>query len=333
MFFQNAFKGENEWWKWLLIPFLSFFGYVFGQIPLAIGVFYYAAKNNLSEKYTQDEVADLLNSLDFAAIGMDSNVAIFLMLLMFVCMAAVLVLFVQVLHKRSWKTLITPLEMINWRKIGFSFLLWAGFSLALEIVSYLSDPSSYTLTFNLFRFLPLLLIVLLLMPIQTTTEELLFRGYLMQGLGRLSGSKIVALIITSILFGLMHIMNPEVKEFGMGIMMTYYISVGIFLGLLTIMDDSLELAIGVHAATNMFSALFVSYEGGALQTDAIFRTEVVNVGLMLPVFLVVATVFFIICWRKYRWEGWSRLLEPVIPPAPPPLPNIEVSDTSSSVDV
>lgn len=324
MFFQNAFKGENEWWKWLLVPILAFMGYLFGQIPLAIGIFYYVAKNNLAAEYTQEELADLLSSLNFKAIGMDTNLAIFLMLLMFVCMAAVLILFVKVLHKRDWKTLITPLETINWSKIRFAFFLWGGFSLLLEAVSYISDPSVYTLTFDLMRFLPLLVIIILLMPIQTTTEELLFRGYLMQGIGRLSGSKVVPLVVTSILFGLMHIMNPEVDKFGMGIMMTYYMTVGAFLGLLTIMDDSLELAIGVHAATNMFSALFVSYEGGALQTDSIFRTEVVNVGLMLPVFLVVATIFFVICWRKYEWEGWDKLLEPVVPPAPPPVPTTDV---------
>ncbi len=323
MFFQNAYKGENEWWKWLLVPFLAFMGYLFGQIPLAIGIIYYSAKNKLGEQYTQDELEELLNRLDFQALGMDANLALFLMLLMFVCMAATLILFVKVFHKRDWKSLITPFERIDWAKIRFAFFLWGGFSIALEAVSYFSDPSVYTLTFEPMRFLPLLVIVLLLMPIQTTTEELLFRGYLMQGIGRLAGNKIVPLIITSILFGLMHIMNPEVKEFGLGIMMTYYITVGAFLGLLTIMDDSLELAIGVHAATNMFSALFVSYEGGALQTDAIFRTEVVNVGLMLPVFMVVATLFFIICWRKYRWEGWSKLMEPVVPPPPPPLPSTE----------
>jgi hypothetical protein len=102
-----------------------------------------------------------------------------------------------------------------------------------------------------------------------------------------------------------------VEEFGVGIMFTYYASVGFFLGLITVMDGSLELALGVHAATNMFSALFVSYEGGALKTYAIFNTEVVNVGLMLPIFFVVAAIYFIICWKKYKWEGWRRLLEPI----------------------
>ncbi len=311
MFFQKAYSGENETWKWILIPLLAIVGYILGQFPLGAAMIYYTAKNDLSSKYSEAELMEIWSAVDFEVLGIDLNLGLFLALLMFVFMAIALLFFHSIFHKRHWKTLITPFERINWSKIFFSFLLWLGFTIVIESVSYFVAPETYTLNFDFKNFAILVLIVILLMPIQTTTEELLFRGYLLQGFGLLTKNKLTAIIITSVLFSLLHMMNPEVKEFGWEIMFAYYASVGFFLGLITVMDGTLELAIGVHAATNMFSALFMTYEGGALQTYAIFRTEVVNVGLMLPVFFVVASIYFIICWKKYKWEGWRKLLEPI----------------------
>ena len=106
----------------------------------------------------------------------------------------------------------------------------------------------------------------------------------------------------------MHGANPEVSKFGWGIMMSYYIGTGLFLGIITLMDDSLELALGVHAATNIFAATMVTFEGAALQTPALFKTEIVNIELMIPVFFVFASIFTLICARKYGWSNWQKLL-------------------------
>lgn len=189
------------------------------------------------------------------------------------------------------------------------------FSIIIELMSYFMDPSVYTFRFNLGSFLPLLAIALLILPIQTSFEELFFRGYLMQALGQVVNKKWFALILTSVLFGLMHIANPEVTKFGTGIMMSYYIGIGLVLGIITVMDNSLELALGVHAATNIFGAIFVTFDGSALQTDALFKTSVINVELMLPVTFVVSAVFIFICSRKYGWTNWQeKLLGEVLSP-------------------
>ena len=84
----------------------------------------------------------------------------------------------------------------------------------------------------------------------------------------------------------MHAMNPEIEEFGMGVMMTYYITVAIVLGIITLLDDGLELAIGLHVAVNVFGALIITYRGSAIQTDALFRTSAVYPVLMIVMFLL-----------------------------------------------
>ena len=102
-------------------------------------------------------------------------------------------------------------------------------------------------------------------------------------------------------------MNPEVQEFGVFNMMFYYVSVALFLAIITVLDDGLELAMGVHIATNVYGSLMVSYEGSVLQTPAIFKMLVPHVGLMTIVFFVSALVFYILANRKYQIGRWWKL--------------------------
>ena len=79
----------------------------------------------------------------------------------------------------------------------------------------------------------------------------------MQGFGNLARNKWFPLVMTSLVFGLMHIFNPEVSKMGY-IVLVYYIGTGLFLGLMTLMDEGLELALGFHAANNLIGALLVT---------------------------------------------------------------------------
>jgi hypothetical protein len=91
--------------------------------------------------------------------------------------------------------------------------------------------------------------------------------------------------------------------------MTYYIGVGLFLGIITLLDNSLELALGIHAATNIYGALFVTFKGSALQTPALFRISEMNVSLMLLLFFIMAALFMLIAGRKYKWNNMGEILK------------------------
>ena len=90
-------------------------------------------------------------------------------------------------------------------------------------------------------------------------------------------------------------------------MMVFYISFGLILGIITIMDDGLELPLGIHAANNIFAAVFVSYEGGALQTSALFKVKEFNPEMMLGLWFALAILTIIIFSRKYKWSAFSKL--------------------------
>ena len=100
-----------------------------------------------------------------------------------------------------------------------------------------------------------------------------------------------------------------------GIIMLYYIGTGLFLGVITLMDEGLELALGFHAGNNLVGALLVTADWTAFQTHSIFKdVSDPSTGLdtMLPVF-VIYPLFLWLMARQYGWSDWSRkLIGPVL---------------------
>jgi hypothetical protein len=137
----------------------------------------------------------------------------------------------------------------------------------------------------------------------------MFRGYLMQGIGVISRYRWVALILTSLIFGLMHFANPEVSVLGPVIMISY-IGTGFLLGIMTLMDEGLELALGFHAGNNLITALLVTANWTAFQTDSVLiYTEKPTAGfdVLIPV-LVIYPIYLLIMAKVYKWKNWNSKL-------------------------
>ena len=131
----------------------------------------------------------------------------------------------------------------------------------------------------------------------------------MQGFGLWFRKSFVALILTSVIFGLLHGLNPEVEKLGM-ISMVFYIGTGLVLGIFTLMDDGLELALGFHAANNIVAAVLVTADWTVFQTDALLKdTSEPSVGwdMFVPVLIFYPLVIFIFS-RKYGWKDWKNKL-------------------------
>jgi membrane protease YdiL (CAAX protease family) len=139
----------------------------------------------------------------------------------------------------------------------------------------------------------------------------------------------VPLLITSSIFGLLHIANPEVEKLGYSIMV-YYIGTGLFLGIITLMDDGLELALGFHAANNLFTALLVTANWTAFQTHSVLKDvsepSLGFIDLVLPVFIIFPILLFIF-GKKYKWTNWKGKLFGVIEPTEENEINTISSDT------
>jgi membrane protease YdiL (CAAX protease family) len=159
----------------------------------------------------------------------------------------------------------------------------------------------------------------LLFPCQIGLEEYLFRGYLMQQIGIVVKNRWFPLVFTSVVFGLFHGANPEVAEMGYGVMV-FYIGTGFLLGIMTLMDESLELALGFHLGNNMMAALLITSDYSAIHTDAVFKYSGVEnpADVLNEMIISIAIVYPIILYifaKRYNWKDWSsKLTGKVLPP-------------------
>lgn len=202
-----------------------------------------------------------------------------------------LFLAVRLVHKRPFLTLITPLNQIDWRRFGQGFLLYFALIAIGALVEYLITPEIYTFTLNWTQFVPFLLLMILLIPIQTSAEEFLFRGYLLQATGQIIQNEWVLAIINGLLFMLPHLGNPEVASAPV-LLALFFFGIGAFLALITLKDQKLELALGAHCANNLFTGIFVNYSNSVLQTESVFLISELNALYSLIAMLVSAVLFY-----------------------------------------
>ncbi|WP_027136520.1 CPBP family intramembrane glutamic endopeptidase [Gaetbulibacter saemankumensis] len=302
MYINQAFKGLNDWWRYLIGLFIIIVAVIIGQMPFTIAV----AVKALS-------AGDNITSLDQSTMMtlLEPNLNLFLMLLSFAVGLVALLFVVRYIHNQTFTQLTTTRKTIDWKRFWFIFLTWGTLSSALVIGDYYMSPENYVLNFDLVPFLILCVIAIIFVPLQTSFEEYLFRGYLMQGLGVITKTNWLPLIITSIVFGLLHIANPEVEKLGY-VIMVYYIGTGLFLGIMTLMDGGLELSLGFHAANNLFTALLVTADWTAFQTHSILKDmsdpgEMPMSEVLIPVF-VLFPILLLILSRIYGWKNWKEKL-------------------------
>jgi membrane protease YdiL (CAAX protease family) len=285
--------------------FAAFFGYFLFQMIMILPLISAATSNGLS----MSEITSNPNVLfDPAKVGINKSLLLALMMGMFVFTLLFLWLAIKFIQQKTLSSIMTGFEKIRWGRYFFSFTIWGTLIVILTLVSYFTAPQDIEVRFNAPRFLVLLLVALVFIPIQTATEELIFRGYLMQGFGIAFKNAIIPLILTSVLFGAMHASNPEARAHGLLIMMPYYIFFGAFLGMLTLLDEGAELSMGIHCANNLVSSLLVTSKNSVLQTDAIFYTTVENPGSEFLTWIVLASICFFILFKKYKLNNWKLLI-------------------------
>jgi len=290
-----------------------------GAIPLLIGYITKAA----SDPSIVSEIAE--NPNDLGVLGLDPNIGLFMMLFPFLIGLFTYIILVKPLNNRTFKLTVNGTGTFRWNRFLVSALVWTILSAAYFLIYLKLDPSNFSLKNTSVTLVPLIAISLIFMPFQAAFEEVLFRGYLMQGFVVLLRNRWFPLVITSVLFGLMHAFNPEVKEFGFFSMMPQYILFGLIFGIVTIFDDGIEAAIGAHAANNIFICILVTHESSALQTPAVYEQQNVYPATEFAALLVTGIIFLVILKIIFKWGSYSLVLSSVEPkPEPDQSPYTDV---------
>ena len=290
-YIQQAFTGKLGMWKYVVVS-VFFFGFM-GLNLLAIFLLDFDMDQIMKDQIVQK----------------GSNQVLFENLIPFAIGLGGVFFWVKYIHNQRIRTLTTTRKKVDWKRVFFAFLVWGFITAFFIFIDYQVSPEDYIFNFQLEPFLYLVLIAVLLIPLQTSFEEYFFRGYLMQGLGVASKNRWFPLIFTSLIFGLLHIANPEVEKLGYGILV-YYIGTGFFLGIITLMDEGLELALGFHAANNLITALLVTANWTAFQTNSVLidvSMPKLGADVYLPVFVVFPVLVYIFS-KKYGWTNWKEKL-------------------------
>lgn len=305
---ESSFTGKNSPWRYIVMfAVILIATNTVGAIPLLIGYISKAA----SDPSVVSDIAK--NPNDLGVLGLDPNMGLFMMLFPFLIGLLAFIILVKPLNYRTFKLTVNGTGTFRWNRFLVSALVWTILSAVYFFIYLKIDPSNFSLKNTSETLIPLILISLIFIPFQAAFEEVLFRGYLMQGFAVLLRNRWFPLVITSVLFGLMHAFNPEVEEFGFLTMMPQYILFGLIFGIVTILDDGIEAAIGAHAANNAFLCIMVTHDSSALQTPAVYEQQNVYPFTEFAALLVTSLVFLVIMKMIFKWGSYSLVLSSVKP--------------------
>ncbi|MFZ2339044.1 MAG: CPBP family intramembrane glutamic endopeptidase [Bacteroidales bacterium] len=306
---ESSFTGRNAVWRYIVMfAAILLATNTIGALPLLLGY---------SSKVADDpeligKIADDPGNL--GVLGFEPNIGLLMNLFPFIIGILAFVLLIRPLNNRTFGATINGARRFRWDRFLKSALVWLILSALYLFVYMKADPSNFRLNNASGTLLPLILICLALIPFQAAFEEILFRGYLMQGFAVLFRNRWVPVVLTSVLFGLMHSFNPEVDEFGFMMMMPQYITFGLIFGIVTILDDGIEAATGAHAANNIFLCIMVTNKSSALQTDAMYEQMNVYPMTEFAGLLITGILFVVVMKMLLKWDSWSLLTARVEPP-------------------
>jgi membrane protease YdiL (CAAX protease family) len=304
---ESTFTGKNNVWRYIVMfAVVLIVSNSIGALPLLIT----AAMKSITnpDVFTQLSV----NPNDYSILGLEPTIGLAMMLFPFIAGLAAFILLVKPLNNRTLVNTINGTGRIRWNRFFISATVWLILS-ALYLLLYLKlDPSNFTLNNRSLSLITLTLISVLFIPFQAAFEEVLFRGYLMQGFSAILRNRWFPLLMTSVLFGLMHAFNPEVKEFGFLTMIPQYILFGLIFGVITILDDGIEAAMGAHTANNVFLCIMVTNQSSALQTPALYKQLNIFPWTEFAGLLFSGIVFVYILKIIFGWDDFSVLFKKIL---------------------
>jgi membrane protease YdiL (CAAX protease family) len=178
---------------------------------------------------------------------------------------------VRLLLKTNLKTLATDKPRFNFSLALQCGSLYALICLLFLLISSIAKPQDYRFLLQDFpQKLLLLPFVLLITPLQTTSEEFLLRCLPVRIFSRgkfLKKRQHILIIsgLSALFFCLPHLSNQELA-FGSNqvAVLSYYLLFGFGGTYLSILSDGFEVSMGIHAANNLFIALVCNYEHSSL---------------------------------------------------------------------
>jgi uncharacterized protein len=289
--------GKYRGWRYVLGLMIILFAWMIAAnfasaiVALAIG--------------GQEGVA-ALSRLDYAAFG--SIWGFVVVMAGFPVFLAGILIVITLIHQRHPRTLVTARDQISWRRVGHGFV--AGFVpwvLLGGLGQYLLYPDTFSFNSDLKTFALFVPIALILTAIQTTTEELFFRGYIVQGASLIWSNRVFLAIVSAVIFTLPHATNPESQEGGwIGMFLGLFVGTGLLFAIVSLIDGTTELAIGAHFANNIAYFLLFNWSGSFFAAPSLFSISEYHARFYDIISLVLIPVFLAIAYKVFKRDEASE---------------------------
>lgn len=273
-FLENASLGKNEWWRYAL------------TILSAVAVI--AIVNIL--------IHQMLPSIKllFPDNNYGKDLFMFCLVLLIFGVAIIAFMFTaHKLHKRSIMSFISNQNKFNWKSYFAGFLSWGGILfLSLLVVDY-EKFETFLANFNPNHFLILFLLGFVAIGIQSFFEEIVLRGYLLQGLYLRIKNLGLLIIINALIFGLLH--------FGYGIQ-SFLSSLifGVAFALIVMLQNRIEFVSGAHNANNLLLSLVFLDLSDAANEQFSWTINWVDFGLNIVSLILLIGLVYIFLSRDSK---------------------------------
>lgn len=232
-----------------------------------------------------------------ALVGQGTPLETLLLLFTFVGMGGGVILAAHLFQGRGLMSLLGPDLRMLWRHFVIAATVIFAFSVAIQVAMLFVQTPVPNLPFSVWIVwvLPALALIL----VQTSAEELVFRGYLQQQLAARFSSRWVWWVLPSVLFGLAHY---EPSSFGSNAWLVVADTTlfGLIAADITARTGNLGGAIGLHFVNNMLAFLFIApkddMNGLALNTSSfgVLDIEPMRMALMADfVLILIAYVIYL----------------------------------------
>lgn len=235
-------RNKSELWRFAAGLVLAVFAYV--MLNQIFFQFVYGILESSAPQLLQDLGAG------------QSPLAMYLLLSSFAFMSVGVGLSVRVIHGRSFLSLLGPINMLHQDFLRVCALVVGVFAVVAVLPPWgMGGDLVPNLAFG--RWLALLIPSLVFIAIQTSAEEIVFRGYVQQQLAARFRSPLIWMVLPSALFALGHYL-PDMAGDNALLIAIWAGVFGILMADLTARSGSLGPAIAVHFLNNVSAFMFVS---------------------------------------------------------------------------
>jgi len=286
-FLDNVHYGKNNWWRYVITSLTSWGGPLILIIMALIPLFIFP--NNFKRVIMAPGSFENLNTMFFLLfLGIYYTLSF-----IFFCFCT------RFIHHKKLILLVNTFNKVKWLKILKGAGLWFGLLGLALLIELIIDPTMVKFSLNP-SFFVLIILSLVIYSIQASFEEIFFRGYLMQGIGIITRKPVIPLLITSTLFAVGHFFNGSDVISGLGIVLNMFMF-GLTLGIITLAENGLETAMGVHIANNIFVTIVINNTGVFENLPSLLTTGT-DSSIIIPSLILMPLLLFFV-FRK----NWDKL--------------------------